>query len=256
MGLYKICQIQKITLKINLQNKMEKITFQTEDGVKIVADWYQPETQSQGKNERPKTDQPGIKKAILMLHMMPSDKTSWKSLAEKLTKVGFYCLATDLRGHGESTNSTKGPLNYNKFVDQEHQLSRLDVLGAIKFLKDIGFTKEKIVLIGASVGANLAIDYAAHNPDIKAIVALSPGLDYKGIEIEAAISKLTQKQFLLLAASQEDSYSFSSVKILSEKTKAQKQTKLFKNVGHGTDMLIKEKDLENEIVDWLIKIFK
>lgn len=229
-------------------SSMETVNLTTEDGVNIIADWsLVSATSDQG---------PEIKTAVLLLHMMPVDRKSWTSLTEKLNTAGFATLAIDLRGHGESTKSASGLLDYKKFTDAEHQASRLDVIAAVNFLKEKGFEKRNIALIGASIGANLALDYLGRNEEIKTAVLLSPGLDYRGLVTQPIIGKLTPNQSVFMAVSEEDSYSFNSSKILAQATKIKKELKLFKDAGHGTAMFSKEPQLEQEIVDWLKQIYK
>ena len=217
-------------------SSMETVNFTTEDGVNIIADWFLPSE---------------IQTAVLLLHMLPADKKSWTSLTEKLNTAGFATLAIDLRGHGESTKSDLGLLDYKKFTDAEHQASRLDVIAAVNFLKEKGFEKKNIALIGASIGANLALDYLGRNEEIKTAVLLSPGLDYRGLVTQPIIGKLIPNQSVFIAVSEEDSYSFNSSKILAQATKIKKELKLFKDAGHGTAMFSEEPQLEQEIVEWL-----
>jgi len=216
---------------------METVNFTTEDGVTIVADWYQPAQEPRA--------------AVLLLHMMPATRKSWEGLIKELIAVDFAVLAIDLRGHGESIKSDWGSLDYTKFTDSEHQASRLDIIGAINFLKEQGFSKERIAIGGASIGANLALDYASRNKEIKIVVLLSPGLDYRGIETQPLIEKLSQNQSVFIAVSKEDSYAFNSSKILAQGLKIKKELKILEGAGHGTAMFEKEPKLKEDIVTWL-----
>lgn len=214
---------------------IELVRILTKDGVQIVGDYYVG-TSSSG---------------IVLLHMMPADRTSWRALAIKLQEAGFHVLAIDLRGHGQSTN---GPIGYQTFSDAQHQQSLFDVEAAAEFLRAHG--AQKMHMAGASIGANLALQYAAQHSDILSATLLSPGLDYHGIHADIWMDSLKPNQATLLMASDNDVYSFTSVKALYERSSSLKtrEVKLLTDAGHGTRMFDKNPKMMDEIVSWLKKI--
>lgn len=216
---------------------MEKTSVRliTSDKVKIAADYYPAEGA----------------RGVVLLHMMPADRTSWTRFAEKLQQAGFFALAIDLRGHGESAG---GPEGYKDFSDIEHQQSRLDVEAATDFLRAKGV--EKLCLVGASIGANLALQYAAEHKDASAVVVLSPGLDYRGIATEALARQLTPKQAIYLAASADDKdaagvSSTAAIHSLFNVCSCQREIKTFETGGHGTTIFERHPEFMDEIVVWL-----
>ena len=224
----------------------EKLSLITDDGVKIIGIYK--------KN-------PESKKAVLLLHMMPATKESWEEFSNLLNENGFSTLAIDLRGHGESTTQEikgeKKELDYKYFSPQEHQESILDVKSASEFLEKENFSLENQYLVGASIGANLALDFASLHPEIKKIVLLSPGLDYQGLKTDAFIKKLNKDQKILAVASENDYYSYNSVKKLKEIAEEKGlsfETIFYKTAGHGTNMFGKEEpELAKSILEFLLK---
>lgn len=216
----------------------EKVKLLTSDGIEIIGDFYQ----TKNKNDT----------AIIMLHMMPTDRSSWKNFAMKLQKDGFQSLAIDLRGHGESINQNNKTLNYQKFSDAEHQDSILDIEAAAKFFLRKGLKLNQILLIGASIGANLALEFQAENPLIKGVILLSPGLNYRGIETEPLIKRFRENQAVFIVVSEEDTYSADSARRLYELTQVKKELKILNNAGHGTTMLKKNETLNKELINWLL----
>lgn len=214
-------------------NMSERIILQTSDGIEVIGLYRDS----------------GQKKFAVLLHMMPATKESWNSFAEKLLKTGYASLAIDERGHGESTMN--GKLNYKNFSDEEQQAKRLDVEAAIAFAKEKGFTENQIVVIGASIGANLAIQTLVEHKNISTAVALSPGLDYHGVLTEPAIGNLGANQKVILVASDDDSESFESVKVLHKQKP--EQTILIEcfGIGHGTQMIETDKSLVDEIIAFI-----
>ncbi len=219
---------------------MERITFLTDDGVTVVGDYQ--EGNGQGAHAG---------KAALFLHMMPAARESWRPLADRLAGDGFATLAIDLRGHGESTVGPHGTvLDRNAFSDKQHQEKSRDVDAAVRWLMEKGFVLTKIALVGASIGANLAIAYAGGHEGIPAVVALSPGLDYHGVLTEPSAAAMPRTQKLLLAASAEDAYSLSSVFRLAQiKEDAEVQAQV--DGGHGTKLLEQVPGFFDYVLYWI-----
>lgn len=216
---------------------MDKVTLKTEDGVMIVGSWREAVPR---------------RGAALLLHMMPADRGSYATLQESLAEKGISSLAIDLRGHGESNVSEKGMLDYRDFADGDHQASREDVETAMRWLADVtGLDDSGLAVVGASIGANLAISYAAAHPAVKRIVALSPGLDYRGITMMGPVKGLGRDQELLLVASREDKESADAVEKLAEVSLARTEPALFDGRAHGTDMFASEPGLMDKVVDWV-----
>jgi len=221
----------------------ERVDFVTSDQVTIVGDWYQSDD-SNGK-------------AVILLHMMNRNRQSWVKFAQFLSQSGYSVLAIDLRGHGESvTQEVVGEsvsLDYRTFTDTEHQSSIKDVLAALNFVaEEKSITRENIMLVGASIGANLALQALQSDPQITAAVLLSPGLDYRGLNAVALMPQLEPEQRLFMLASETDVYSADSIQKLSSITSAQVTTLIFINpqTGHGTDMFRTEEGLGNMILKW------
>jgi alpha-beta hydrolase superfamily lysophospholipase len=217
----------------------ENVTFQTSDGVRIAAVYDA-------------AARPGP--AALLLHMMPATKESWadSGFTRLLVQAGFSVLAIDLRGHGQSRTAADGrQLDYKLFGDREHQAKVLDVEAAAAWLKQrAGVTEDRLTAIGASIGANLSIAFAAAHPRVPAAVALSPGLDYRGVTTPDKVRHLVPGQSLFLAASSEDELSFQTNRRLAE-IRSDILVKEFDGAGHGTTMFQNRPELMGEIVAWL-----
>lgn len=223
---------------------MEKVILKTKDGLDIVGDYYNLETNKRG---------------VLLLHMMPETKKSWQSLAQLLENNNFNVLAIDLRGHGESSG---GPEGYKNFSDEDHQKSILDVETAVEFLKS--FNIDEIIIGGASIGANLALWYASAHPEIKKILCLSPGINYRGIKPLDLVFKFDSTQRILIAASLDDirqngqSNSWEAKQIFEALPLSPQNKKLiiYRQSGHGTNMLYNYQNDEPSLIEEIIKWIK
>lgn len=218
---------------------MQTVLLETSDKVELVGDYYE------GSGDR----------GALLLHMMPVTRESWREFAQKLIEKKLHVLAIDLRGHGGSSG---GPDGYKNFSDKEHQASIHDVEAGVRFLKEKGIRVDKLVIIGASIGANLALWYMADNPGVKQVVLLSPGLNYKGIETKPFIRQLKDDQHVFFASSEDDVRSGGNNVDMNRTLHSlvpegvDKKLMVYKTAGHGTDMFGREEpDLETEILGWI-----
>ncbi|MEK7465033.1 MAG: hypothetical protein AAB591_01295, partial [Patescibacteria group bacterium] len=164
----------------------------------------------------------------------------------------------DLRGHGESQGGPPGaslakggPNGYKNFSDAEHQASRLDAEAGVEFLKSKGI--ESVYQGGASIGANLALQYLAEHADAKAALLLSPGLDYRGVTTESAARSLKPGQSVYYIASRDDQYSADTIQRLYDVTPSgvRKEIKFFETAGHGTTIFEREPAFMDELAGWL-----
>lgn len=210
--------------------EFEKVAFKTSDGFTISGNLFR-----------------SGKKSVIMLHQFTSDKSAYSSLAQKLKGKGYTALAIDLRGHGESLGQNGLRRQYSSFVEGDFRDMIRDVQAAKEFLESNGFSVD--VVIGASIGANTALNFAAQNQGIGKVILLSPGFNYKGIETETNAPTLEAKT--LIAASRDDEYGFASSSALAREI-PNAQLREFINAGHGTKMFLTT-NLENEILDWITK---
>ena len=204
---------------------ISKVDLRTEDGVHIKGTYYRP----------PASHAPGI----VLLHMLGRNRKDWDAFARQLQAAGYGVLAIDLRGHGESEGQ------------REWQKMTQDAASAVAFIRSRPeIDPDRIALIGASIGANIAINYAANDPGIQGVALLSPGMDYHGVTTPEAVEAYGKRP-LFLAASSEDTYAYGSVQELGKLAQGRVQLILFDGQGHGTQMLGRGNGLEEDILQWL-----
>jgi pimeloyl-ACP methyl ester carboxylesterase len=94
---------------------------------------------------------PGNRPLIVLLHGLSSNMTRWSEFVEHTALTQrFDILRLDLRGHGESF--TRKPINLETWSRDLAQL--LDTLGY-----------SRTIVIGHSLGANVALWFATHYPE-------------------------------------------------------------------------------------------
>lgn len=177
--------------------------------------------------------------AVLLVHQVQGSKADWESFALQLQKMGYAAMAIDLRGHG----ATGGTANWAKAPDDVR-----DSYNAMVKRPEVDSLRTAIV--GASIGSNLALMTGAGEPKVSAVIALSPGLDYFGVNPTASMRNFANRP-VLLVASQEDKYSYDSAKSLAQLAIAA-EPKFFNNAGHGTEMF-RDPTLAPSLIEWLNK---
>lgn len=224
----------------------EKVTYSTKDGVFIIGDYYAPERKSTT--------------GVLLLHMMPATRESFVPFAKKVREKGFHVLAVDLRGHGESVRQKAAGgetiLDFRDFSDSDHQQSIADVRGAIDFLHSKG--ADDIAVIGASIGANLALQALSEDGTLKEAILLSPGLNYCGIETVPFVKKLHSGQKVFFVASRDDmrgtnasAESMAKELFGAVPSRVKKEICIFESAGHGTTIFERQPLFTDEIIRWL-----
>jgi dienelactone hydrolase len=143
----------------------DEVTYQAEDGVRIVAGWWVP----------PNRPTPPV---VILLHELGGTRAQWDAEDVRLPGIflenGYAVLAPDLRGHGKSNvvlrDGREEPYTYTNSLDAIR-----DVKAAIEWLKgrdDVDLTR--IAVMGSRLGGNLAYASTAMFKDVKTAVVISP----------------------------------------------------------------------------------
>lgn len=209
----------------------EQVSIKTSDGVELVGSFYKSNSD----------------RGIVLLHMLNRNRNDWNEFAEQLQKEGFNALSIDLRGHGQSLHKDGRTIGWQLFSAKDFNDMILDVNASKEFLDGKGI--KKISLIGASIGANIALNFAEENIDIKTVILLSPGLDYRGVEVDDNIKDYGNRP-ILIVASEDDGYSAMSSRTLVQSAAGKKELKMYIDAGHGTKMF-SNTDLNEVIINWL-----
>lgn len=145
----------------------EKITFLADDGLRVTADLYEADP------ENP---------YILLFHQAGYSRGEYKEITGKLIKFGYNCLAVDLRSGGEINfiQNHTALVAVQQGYATDYLSSLKDIEAAIKWAKEK--SNQPVVLLGSSFSASLCLIVAKDNPDVKAVVAFSPG-EFFGAEL-------------------------------------------------------------------------
>lgn len=159
-----------------------KVEFPSKDGLLISADWYPVST------EMP---------VVLLCHQNRFSRGEYIETALKLNKFGFNCLAIDQRTGNEVngiTNETAARAKA-KGLSVEFEDSKQDIEAAVDYLFSIH--KQKIILLGSSYSASLALIIANQDDRVKAVAAFSPGEYFSDKQyVKSSINGLNKALFL------------------------------------------------------------
>lgn len=107
--------------------------------------------------------------AVVLIHGFTADRQLMSTLARFVAQNGYAVLAIDVSGHGTNRNPfTGGQANWDGL--------RPDVKKAVDFLRGYPFVDgSRIVVMGHSMGAGAALDYATVDPQLRGAVMISGG---------------------------------------------------------------------------------
>ncbi len=220
----------------SIGERSESLTLISDDGVGIAAAYRPAAT-------------PGAP-GLVLVHMLGSGRARWDHFAERAQRAGYTSIAIDLRGHGDSTTKGDATLDYRRFTASEWMRAVRDIDAAKRALAERGTPVGEIALIGASIGANLALQDAVRDSAVCGVVLVSPGLEYHGVETEHAIVAYGKRPSLLLVT-EGDAYSATSCARLKATAPGQCELRQYPGSAHGNDLLDESEAANDQVLAWL-----
>lgn len=105
--------------------------------------------------------------AVIIVHGKDGNRSGMLDWAAPLAEDGFNILLIDMRGHGQSGG---GQHSFGQYEQR-------DILGAVNYLKNQGYSSDQIGLMAVSLGAATGIIAMSRTQDIRAMVADSAFAD-------------------------------------------------------------------------------
>lgn len=193
---------------------MEKITFLSEDGLKIEAEKF-------GNSDH----------AVVLAHGKAFNMQSWEDFAKYLEKSGFTAIPFNFRGYGNS-----------QAKDTKYEL---DIVGIIKTL----LKKYKHVsVVGASMGGAASLRALELSSPIDALILLSPA----GLPND--FSKLKNKAKRALVVFSSGDFVFETAENVAKSLPFETEKIIFDGNLHAQNLFRDPKiksELEKRIVDLL-----
>jgi pimeloyl-ACP methyl ester carboxylesterase len=144
---------------------------------------------------------------VVLLHMYKGDRHEMESLGLFLQKEGFAVIMPDLRGHGQSTMVTGSDRKLDAATMPPQQFTSMithDMEAVKRYIvarhNDGQLNVDKLCLVGAEMGAVVAVNWAAQDwswadlqgvkqsKDVRALVLLSPQRQFKNLSMGQALN--------------------------------------------------------------------
>jgi dienelactone hydrolase len=153
----------------------ETIERSLPEGIALTADHYVARTTTPGP-------------IVVAFHMEGSSRGEYRKIAETFLKYNVSVLAVDLRAGKESNgvaNATAAAFEKKHGKPAALADAYADVVEAVKWAREL-HPDGKVVLLGSSYSASLALVYAAREPaGADAVLAFSPGELIEGWTVAA-----------------------------------------------------------------------
>jgi pimeloyl-ACP methyl ester carboxylesterase len=178
---------------------------------------------------------------VVLVHGDKGDATDWANLSKRLSTHGYSVLSIDLRGHGKSTSPAEP-------TEQDYPLMVQDVDAGVKWILGKGATT--VTVIGAELGANLALNSAAQSDSVASLVLISPSLNANGVKTATQFEGYGDRPAMLVAAADE-TIQAKTAQLLKGKAKGAVHLELIPGTGSGIRLLNTSPELESLVFSWL-----
>lgn len=176
--------------------------------------------------------------ALLLLHGIGDTKEQWGALPSQLQAAGFAVMAIDLRGYGETGS------------EPNWKDAPADAAAALTYLRGVrGVDPARVSVIGAGIGANLAITACAADKACKGAIAISPRVVDQGISAHEAIQPLGKRPLLILVGADEPNAPDSTV--LANAALGDHRVERYAGKLNGLALLNAHPEATTLIIDWL-----
>ena len=219
----------------------QHVVCPTDDGVEIAASFYAPRERNAP--------------ALVLVHQLGATRAEWEPVIAALRADRDYAiLAIDLRGHGESTKTRDGrTLDWQKFSDADWHKLPQDVHAAFDWLRaNKSIAPRSFGGMGSSIGGSALLVHAAPQGMVRALVLLSPGLEYHGLHIRSAFVRSEHRPVMLVAA-EGDARSFETLAALQKIASHRTHFVHVDGSAHGIKMMAEHADLLPQIVEFFRK---
>jgi pimeloyl-ACP methyl ester carboxylesterase len=129
-------------------------------------------------------------KGVVLAHQSDASMCQWASYATLLAQQGYRVVVFDFAGFG-----TSSPTEMKTYLD--------DIRTVVNYLRQDGV--ERVVVVGASMGAAMSVAAATAAIDVDGVVAVSPPRSFDGVYAERAAPQL-RTPTLIIAGDDDGDY--------------------------------------------------
>ncbi|MEO6884143.1 MAG: dienelactone hydrolase family protein [Bacteroidia bacterium] len=177
---FQICFIATLFVSTTTMGQ-RKITFLSTDNLIVTADLYLV------NDTLP---------YMVLCHQAGYSRGEYQETAKKFSRLGYNCIAVDLRSGKEVNGEIDETANLAeaKRMPTDFMSAEKDILGAINYA--FNQNGKRVLLVGSSYSASLALMIAVTNEKVKAVMAFSPGEYLKNVNVKVAIKNLDKAVFI------------------------------------------------------------
>jgi len=162
--------------------RVSTTTFSSADGLQITADEYFV------SDTLP---------YILLFHEQESSRGEFSSIAQRLCKMDYNCLAVDVRNGGNTnqvSNETAKRCRESRCAQGINDLE-MDMQASIDYA--LAKSSKPVILLGSGANGSLSLKMAGENENVKAVIALSPGEYFMPeVKIQEIVAHLEKPVFV------------------------------------------------------------
>ena len=205
------------------------VLLKAADGVAVHGAYY--------RAEQPKA-------LILLFHQAGSSKDEYASIAPHLVEAGYSAMAIDQRSGGSMFGPNQTAAGLSRRAD--YLEARQDLEAAVHWGEA---QKLPVILWGSSYSAALVFLVAADHPELKAVLAFSPGeyLDHKDM-VKQAAAKVRMPVYVTSASDPEE---IAPAKAILAASPAAVKVQVVPRVGvHASSTLIPVRNPKGAAANW------
>lgn len=211
----------------------ETVSYETTDGFRISAHYYQPDITSS--------------RAVLIVPGANEGRDAWQTAADSLRSLGFHALVPDVRGTGESVTQHGFDRYQSSFTAREHSAAAMDGNAGLCYLRDLpGTTIREVALIGSGTGCFSVLGTDGEGFDRISIVLLSPrGEAGDWVDTRARGAELPA----LIVVGKDDLLGIEATTAALQ-VFPDSECWIVDGRGRGAELLRSRQDLISSLVDW------
>lgn len=212
----------------------EEFTLVTEDGFKLPATYLEPKIINGA--------------GLILIHQGGSDRSEWAFMHDQLLEAGYILLSYDIRGMGASPNDNGAGKRVENIYNDPTQ-APLDLKAAVNYLENLPqVDKDRIGILGASVGGNLAVVGSA-KMNIKSAVSISGKTE--AVQNLAGSKELSPKSIYFISSMESDGDRAKWAEEMYNMTDGPREIAITaEEQGHGVTILLDNPILQSEIIRW------
>ncbi|GMU41289.1 MAG: hypothetical protein AMXMBFR23_21550 [Chloroflexota bacterium] len=172
-------------------------------------------------------------RVAIYLHEYRETQATWWDYATVIRRIPVSAITFDFRGHTEEEGDARDDGDQDDIPGMVE-----DARAAVAFAREQGF--EQIMLVGAGMGAAVAIEVAAGEPDLR-VIGLSTPSEFDLLLTRESIVPVADR--VALAATEEDLSAAHSLTELQEAGRIPaERVRLYPGRAHGVEMLTSAED--------------